>query len=193
MEPEGCAQIEAAAMDMNTAFDLEISQHCLKAREVYDLFHVVIKYGREMINRVRVDETNRLHHDKPASPIGYQASPLVTAAQSREPEEAGTTGSSRGIMSRVRWPMHTGQLEGINIESWSSNEWRTATGTAILFHEVQERLSRKSVKYHFLPAKQRWWRDQYLGRADDQYIFMTPRRTIRSCACSLPTDATGFD
>ncbi|WP_414872881.1 MULTISPECIES: hypothetical protein [unclassified Pseudomonas] len=111
--------------------------------------YVLIKYGREMTNRVRVDETNRLHHDKPASPIGYQASPLVTAAQSREPEEAGTTGSSRGIMSRVRWPMHTGQLEGINIESWSSSEWRTATGTAILFHEVQERLSRKSVKYHF--------------------------------------------
>ncbi|CAI8774688.1 hypothetical protein EMIT0P253_10231 [Pseudomonas sp. IT-P253] len=31
-EPEDCAQIEAAAVDMNTAFDLEISQHCLKAR-----------------------------------------------------------------------------------------------------------------------------------------------------------------
>jgi transposase len=26
--PEGCAQIEAVAMDMNTAFDLEVRQHC---------------------------------------------------------------------------------------------------------------------------------------------------------------------
>jgi transposase len=42
--PEGCARIEAVAMDMNTAFDLEVRQHCPKARVVYDLFHVVAKY-----------------------------------------------------------------------------------------------------------------------------------------------------
>ncbi|MNF93019.1 Transposase [compost metagenome] len=41
--PEGCARIEAVAMDMNTAFDLEVRQHCPKARVVYDLFHVVAK------------------------------------------------------------------------------------------------------------------------------------------------------
>ncbi|WP_420875241.1 transposase [Pseudomonas baetica] len=32
----GCARIEAVAMDMNTAFDLEVRQHCPKARVVYD-------------------------------------------------------------------------------------------------------------------------------------------------------------
>lgn len=53
-------------MDMNTAFDLEIKQHCPKARVVYDLFHVVAKYGREVIDRVRVDQANQLRHDKPA-------------------------------------------------------------------------------------------------------------------------------
>ena len=63
---EGCAKIEAVAMDMNTAFDLEVRQHCPKTRVVYDLFHVVAKYGREVIDRVRVDEANRLRHDKPA-------------------------------------------------------------------------------------------------------------------------------
>ncbi|MBP4052115.1 transposase [Chromobacterium violaceum] len=63
---ERCAQIEAVAMDMNTAFDLEVKQHCPQARVVYDLFHVVAKFGREVIDRVRVDGANRLKHDPPA-------------------------------------------------------------------------------------------------------------------------------
>nr|WP_256679421.1 transposase [Pseudomonas sp. Fl4BN1] len=41
MGPEGCSQIEAVAMDMNTAFNIEVRQHCPQARVVYDLFHVV--------------------------------------------------------------------------------------------------------------------------------------------------------
>ncbi len=64
--PETCGQIEAVAMDMNTAMDLEVQHHCPKARVVYDLFHVVAKYGREVIDRVRVDQANQLRHDKPA-------------------------------------------------------------------------------------------------------------------------------
>lgn len=35
--------IEVVAMDMNTAFDLEVQAHCPNARIVYDLFHVVAK------------------------------------------------------------------------------------------------------------------------------------------------------
>ncbi|REL25308.1 ISL3 family transposase [Thalassotalea euphylliae] len=63
---EHCQQIEAVAMDMNTAFDLEVKQHCPQARIVYDLFHVVAKYGREVVDRVRVDQANQLKHDKQA-------------------------------------------------------------------------------------------------------------------------------
>ena len=61
-----CQQIEAVAMDMNTAFDLEVQMHCPDALVVYDLFHVVAKYGREVIDRVRVDQANQLRHDKQA-------------------------------------------------------------------------------------------------------------------------------
>ena len=61
-----CKDIEAVAMDMNTAFDLEVKQHCPQAEVVYDLFHVVAKYGREVVDRVRVDRANELKHDKPA-------------------------------------------------------------------------------------------------------------------------------
>jgi len=37
---------------------------CPQAEVVFDLFHVVARYGREVIDRVRVDEANRLRHDK---------------------------------------------------------------------------------------------------------------------------------
>jgi len=54
-------------MDMNTAFDLEVQMHCPKARVIYDLFHVIAKYGREVIDRVRVDEANRHKQNLPRS------------------------------------------------------------------------------------------------------------------------------
>lgn len=63
---EQCQQIEAVAMDMNTAFDLEVKQHCPQAEVVYDLFHVVARYGRDVIDRIRVDQANLLREDKPA-------------------------------------------------------------------------------------------------------------------------------
>ncbi len=59
-------RIKAVVMDINTAFDLEVQAHCPNAEVVYDLFHVVAKYGREVIDRVRVDEANRLRQDKRA-------------------------------------------------------------------------------------------------------------------------------
>lgn len=172
--PQGCARIEAVAMDMNTAFDLEVRKHCPGARIVYDLFHVVAKYGREVISRVRVDAANRLRHDKPARRVVKQShwlllknrtglqpgervrldevlranQPLLTVYLMAEQLKALWTATCpwqwrrawrdwmgqahdshipalvqfanrlrpywRGIVSRVRWPMHTGQLEGIN-------------------------------------------------------------------------------
>jgi transposase len=57
---EGCQHIEAVAMDMNTAFDLEVRAHCPNAEVVYDLFHVVARFGREVVDRVRVDQANAL-------------------------------------------------------------------------------------------------------------------------------------
>jgi transposase len=64
--PEGCRKLKAVGMDMNTAYELEVRRHCPQAAIVFDLFHVVAKYGREVIDRVRVDEANRLRHDKRA-------------------------------------------------------------------------------------------------------------------------------
>lgn len=61
-----CKRIEAVAMDMNSAMDLEVQHHCPTAAVVYDLFHVVAKFGREAVDRVRVDQANALRDDKHA-------------------------------------------------------------------------------------------------------------------------------
>lgn len=66
---EGCRAIEAVAMDMNAAYEEEVRARCPHAQVVFDLFHVVAKFGREVIDRVRVDEANRLRHDKPARKV----------------------------------------------------------------------------------------------------------------------------
>jgi transposase len=58
--PARCAQIDAVAVDMWAPYAAQVRRYCPNARLVYDLFHVVAKYGREVIDRVRVDETNRV-------------------------------------------------------------------------------------------------------------------------------------
>jgi transposase len=58
--PAGCARLEAVVMDMSGAYGDEVRAQCPHAAIVYDLFHVVARYGREVIDRVRVDETNRI-------------------------------------------------------------------------------------------------------------------------------------
>jgi transposase len=62
--PERCGKIRAVAMDMSSAHELEVKAHCPEAEIVFDFFHVVAKYGREVIDRVRVDEANRVRADK---------------------------------------------------------------------------------------------------------------------------------
>lgn len=66
---EGCRRLKACAMDMSAAYANELKENCPQAEIVYDLFHVIVKYGREVIDRVRVDEANRLKSDKAARKI----------------------------------------------------------------------------------------------------------------------------
>jgi transposase len=60
-----CRQLQAAVMDMGHAYEEETRAHCPRAAIVYDLFHVVAKYGREVIDRVRIDEFKRVAKDSP--------------------------------------------------------------------------------------------------------------------------------
>lgn len=66
---EGCKRIKAVAMDMNAGYEYEVKAQCPNAKVVFDLFHVVANYNRQVVDRVRVDEANRLREDKPARKI----------------------------------------------------------------------------------------------------------------------------
>lgn len=61
---EGRRRLKAVVMDMHGPWEQEIRRQCPGAQIVYDLFHVVAKYSREVIDRVRVDEANRLGDDR---------------------------------------------------------------------------------------------------------------------------------
>ena len=67
--PDGCRRIKAVAMDMSAAYANEVRAHCPNVEIVYDLFHVIARYGHDVIDRVRVDEANRLRDDKPARKV----------------------------------------------------------------------------------------------------------------------------
>jgi transposase len=56
---EGRKRLEAVAMDMNAAYEAEVKAQCPQAEIIYDLFHVVAKYGREVIDKVRIAEAKR--------------------------------------------------------------------------------------------------------------------------------------
>jgi transposase len=62
--PARCARLKAAVMDMNASYEQEVRRHCPQAKIVFDLFHVIAKYGREVIDRVRVDRANELRDDR---------------------------------------------------------------------------------------------------------------------------------
>jgi transposase len=56
---DGRARLKAVAMDMNRAYEAEVKAQCPGARIVYDQFHVVAKYGREVVDAVRGAEARR--------------------------------------------------------------------------------------------------------------------------------------
>jgi transposase len=50
-----CGQIRAAVIDMWDAFKNSVNKWCPQAEIVYDLFHIVKNYGKDVIDQVRID------------------------------------------------------------------------------------------------------------------------------------------
>ena len=129
----GCEAIEAVAMDMNGAYEPEVRQHCPQARIVYDLFHVVAKYGREVIDRVRVDEANRLRADRPARAVGERVT-VAAAAQSAEHPQARGSGQAAGTAAsqRVdRYGLHPARRSEASVGVSPCGECATVLGAMV--------------------------------------------------------------
>lgn len=74
---------------MPTAYALEIKANCPQADIVYDLFHVIAKYGREVIDRVRVDQANPLRDNRPARKgLTSSRRPLLRNQRNLRPEQS---------------------------------------------------------------------------------------------------------
>jgi transposase len=128
--PERCAQVRAVAMDMNTAYDLEVRAHCPNAEVVYDLFHVVAKYGREVIDRVRVDEANRLRDDKPARRVVKTSRWLLLRNRENVPAEQTVRlkellAANRALMIAYVLKDDLKQLWGYRSEAWARKAWHS--------------------------------------------------------------------
>jgi len=54
--PEKCQQITAVAMDMWPAYEKATRQYCPQAQIVYDPFHIIASYGRDVVDTVRRQE-----------------------------------------------------------------------------------------------------------------------------------------
>jgi len=78
---EGRTALEAVVMDMNGAFEAEVRAQCQHVAIVYDLFRVVAKYGHEVIDRVRVDGTNRISRASPSDPRTTAARRIIKRAR----------------------------------------------------------------------------------------------------------------
>jgi transposase len=58
--PQGCAHLEAVVLDLAIPFVKAVRTHCPQAAIVYDLFHALQRYTAQVLDRVRMDEANRL-------------------------------------------------------------------------------------------------------------------------------------
>lgn len=127
--PEGCQRLRAVAMDMNTAYDLEVKQHCPNAEVVYDLFHVVAKYGREVIDRVRVDEANRLRDDQPARRVVKTSRWLLLRNRENVPPDQVVKleellAANRALLTVYLLKDDLKQLWRYRSEAWARKCWR---------------------------------------------------------------------
>ena len=59
LTPEQRKAIEAVASDMASGFRNAVEKACPQAAQVYDLFHVVAKYSREVVDVVRLEEAKK--------------------------------------------------------------------------------------------------------------------------------------
>jgi len=61
---QGRKELYAVAMDMHAPFEKEVRAQCPQAEIVYDLFHVAAKYGREVVDRVRIEQAEKAKADR---------------------------------------------------------------------------------------------------------------------------------
>ena len=125
-----CAQIKAAVMDMNAGYAQEVRAQCPQAQIVYDLFHVLAKYAREVIDRVRVDAANRVRDDKPRRKVIKTARWLLlrnpSSLSGDEPVRLKELlAANRSLLKVYLLKDELKQLWRYRREAWARKAWKT--------------------------------------------------------------------
>lgn len=66
---EGRRALKAVVMDMNGGFEQEVRRQCPQVQIVYDLFHIVVNYSKKVVDRVRLEEAQRLRQNEPCRKV----------------------------------------------------------------------------------------------------------------------------
>ena len=158
--PEGCAALTVAVMDMSEAYELETRRHCPQISIVYDLFHVVAKFGREVVDRVRVDETNR---------IARAAGPNALAIRAR-----------RRVIKGTRWVLLRNQANLTRPERIRLNEVLAANRHLWVVYVLKDAL-KELWRYKYVGAALNAW-DEWYGWATRSRIpaLVTFARNLKS-------------
>ena len=56
---ENCSGVLACAMDMWDPYEAAVRKHCPQAEIVYDPFHIISAYGREVVDKTRIEELKK--------------------------------------------------------------------------------------------------------------------------------------
>jgi transposase len=141
--PAGCARLEAVVMDLWRPYLEAVRTHCPATAIVYDLFHLLTRYSRDVVDRVRVDETNRLQH----------------APQRHEPLRDQVV-ARRRVIKGTRWlllknPTRLGRTERIRLR-----ELLAANRALFIVYVLKDDLKRL-WRFRYPGAARRWWRSWY--------------------------------
>lgn len=139
--PDGCARIEAVAMDMWGPFRDEVLAHCPQAAIVYELFHVVAKYGREVVDRVRVDETNRI-------------------ARANGPNDRPTR-TARRVIKGTRWLLLKNRANITRHADRVRLKELLAVNRPLFITYVLKDDLKQLWRFRYAKAALRWWRSWY--------------------------------
>ena len=95
-----------------------MSLRCTQVEIVYDLFHVVVNYGTEVIDRVCVDRVNQLRHDKPARRVVKSPRWLLPRNKDNLSHAQGVHFSEvlQANAPLMRWPISS----GMNLSGYGS-------------------------------------------------------------------------
>lgn len=151
--PAGCEALQAVVMDMNAAYEQAVRHHCRNAEIVYDLFHVVAKYGREVIDRVRVDAANRVRADRPARKLIKTSRWLLLRNRDslRDGEDVKLgelLAANRALLTVYLLKDELKRLWRYRSEAWARKAWRSWRRRALQSRlEPLRRFARKLAPY----------------------------------------------